>query len=131
MTGMCRHASRVTCTQHTHTPPVQLSALCTSDGTLLQVKEAREAAREAAALIHQLHRFVAEQGSEGDWPAWASANLPYSGRLVNLCYLDCEQPSTPDASTNDVSVARCRSSCAQWLSGLCTCGSQTTVMCCA
>jgi hypothetical protein len=46
---------------------------------MLQVKEAREAAREAAALIHQLHQFVSEQGSDGDWPAWASSNLPYSG----------------------------------------------------
>jgi hypothetical protein len=46
---------------------------------MAQVKEAREAAREAAALIHQLHQFVSEQGSGGDWPAWASSHLPYSG----------------------------------------------------
>lgn len=46
---------------------------------VVQVKEAREAAREAAALIHQLHQFVSEQGPDGDWPAWASSNLPYSG----------------------------------------------------
>jgi len=47
-----------------------------------QVKEARDAAREAAALIRQLHRFVAEQGSGGDWPAWAGSNLPNSGEHV-------------------------------------------------
>lgn len=45
----------------------------------VQVKEAREAAREAVALIQQLHRFVAEQGQDGDWRTWASSNLPYSG----------------------------------------------------
>lgn len=47
----------------------------------LQVKEAREVAREAAALIHQLHRFVGEEGEDGHWPSWASNNLPYAGAL--------------------------------------------------
>jgi hypothetical protein len=51
----------------------------------LQVKEAREAAREAAALIQQLHNFVAEQGPDGDWRTWASSNLPYSGARQQQC----------------------------------------------
>jgi hypothetical protein len=53
----------------------------------VQVKEAREAAREAAALIQQLHRFVAEQGPDGDWPAWARINLPYSGAHRGFSYM--------------------------------------------
>lgn len=59
---------------------------------VVQVKEAREAAREAAALIQQLHRFVAEQGPDGDWLAWAHINLPYSGAHCTL-FLWCMRAS--------------------------------------
>lgn len=73
----------------------------------VQVKEAREAAREATALIQQLHRFVAEQGSDGDWRAWASTNLPYSG----VQHRHRERQDTPGISAtlapHPLQIGRC------------------------
>jgi hypothetical protein len=46
----------------------------------VQVREARDAAREAAALLQELQRFVQDEGPDGDWQAWVSSHVAYAGK---------------------------------------------------
>lgn len=51
--------------------------------SLLQVREARDAAREAAGLLQELQRFVQDEGPDGDWRAWVSSHVANTG----VCWL--------------------------------------------
>jgi hypothetical protein len=44
-----------------------------------QVREARETARQAVALLQELSAFVVDNGPEGDWTAWVAAHAPSAG----------------------------------------------------
>lgn len=48
----------------------------------VQVKDARETAREAAGLLQQLQQFVGAHGPGGDWQAWLASHAPYAGELA-------------------------------------------------
>lgn len=47
---------------------------------LLQVKEVREAMKDATVVLQHLHAFVSSVGPGGDWPAWVNAHLPTAGK---------------------------------------------------
>lgn len=49
-----------------------------------QVREARETARQAVALLQELSAFVVHNGPEGDWTAWIAAHAPSAGEWSRL-----------------------------------------------
>ncbi|WIA33121.1 hypothetical protein OEZ86_006273 [Tetradesmus obliquus] len=56
-----------------------LSALDAQSCKFDKVREARDAARETAGLLQELQRFVQDEGPDGDWRAWVSSHVPYTG----------------------------------------------------
>lgn len=55
----------------------------------MQVREARDAARDAAGLLQELQRFVQDEGADGDWRAWVSSHVAYSGgcaKAASACW---------------------------------------------
>uniref|UniRef100_A0A383W6D0 TOG domain-containing protein n=1 Tax=Tetradesmus obliquus TaxID=3088 RepID=A0A383W6D0_TETOB len=56
-----------------------LSALDAQSCKFDKVREARDAAREAAGLLQELQRFVQDEGPDGDWRAWVSSHVAYTG----------------------------------------------------
>ncbi|WIA12977.1 hypothetical protein OEZ85_006589 [Tetradesmus obliquus] len=56
-----------------------LSALDAQSCKFDKVREARDAAREAAGLLQELQRFVQDEGPDGDWRAWVSSHVANTG----------------------------------------------------
>lgn len=50
-----------------------------------QVKEAREAIKEATVVLQHLHAYVSSVGPDGDWPSWVNAHIPNAGQHASQC----------------------------------------------
>lgn len=47
--------------------------------------------KEAMVVIQHLHAFVSSLGSDGDWPAWATAHIPSAGGPAHVITSKAEE----------------------------------------